>query len=325
MKYFKSKLGILYNDDSLKLLKNFPDNSISTIICDPPYGLEFMGKEWDKFKNGHNIAGGDTGRNTPYARSKPTPAFYQLTVEQKNGYQQWVEQWARELLRVAKPGATLLAFGGTRTFHRLACGLEDAGWIIKDTLMWLYGSGFPKSLSFAFHIEKQLTGKSFEQIRKDSFTTPEAKEWATNGTALKPAYEPIIMAIKPNGGSYADNALKWGVAGLNIDAGRIKYISEEDRNVGGRNKSTLSNKTMYGRQSYLESKTKAEHSPANNKGRFPANILLDEEAAKMLGKPSRFFYVAKASKRERNMGLEGFGKKIENDGRDKSLASGNMP
>jgi len=112
--------------DALEVLKTFPDNSIDTIITDPPYALGFMGKAWDKFPS-------DIGPKKPFANQ---------SKEQKlggTGYQEWTEQWAKEALRVAKPGATLLCFGGTRTWHRLACGLEDAGWIIKDTLMWIYG------------------------------------------------------------------------------------------------------------------------------------------------------------------------------------------
>jgi site-specific DNA-methyltransferase (adenine-specific) len=118
--------------DCLEVLKTIPNNSIDTIITDPPYGLAFMGKEWDNFG----------------------------TDLQK--YQEWTRQWATEALRVAKPGATLLCFGGTRTFHRLTCGLEDAGWQIKDVLMWLYGSGFPKSLNIGKSLIKQIE----EELKK---------------------------------------------------------------------------------------------------------------------------------------------------------------
>jgi len=316
--------------DSLEVLKEIPDNSIDTIICDPPYGLAFMGKEWDDFG----------------------------TDLQK--YQEWTRRWALEVLRVAKPGAILMAFGGTRTFHRLACGLEDAGWEIVDTLMWLYGSGFPKSTDISKQIderggvvpdfeefrdtvkkvmkEKNISRKQLEKalgnymlshyltngsqpaiptyrdyliIRDflglgDKFdnsfappakrevigheknwgqpspstpncangewnitvpATPEAKRWEGYGTALKPSYEPIILAMKPLDGTFAENALKWGVAGLNIDKARIG---------------------------------------TENQGRFPANLLLDEISAEMLGTASRFFYVAKASRSERDAGLEEF-------------------
>ncbi len=294
--YFRTDLGVLYQGNCIEIMKSLPDNSVDTIITDPPYGLAFMNKEWDKIDN----------------------------------FQQFTYKWAKEALRVAKPGATLLVFGGTRMWHRMACGLEDAGWIIKDTLMWLYGSGFPKATDEASQIEHKLTGKSFDEIRENGLTTLEAKLWAGwKSHGLKPAYEPIIMAMKPNEGSYAENALKWGVAGLNIDAGRIRtevrFNSPAKARRGTSNASPGSGINYKGREV---------------KGRYPANILLSEEAAKMLdeqsgvsesnpkprnrkakgvwhnllsnnpieysdkGGASRFFYVAKASKKERNMGCE---------------------
>ena len=337
--------------DSLEVLKEIPDNSIDTIITDPPYGLEFMGKEWDKFKNGHNIAGGDTGRGTPYARSKPAPAFYQLSQSDLLAYQEFSYLWASEVLRVAKPGAILLAFGGTRTWHRLACGLEDAGWEIRDTLMWIYGSGFPKSLDISKAIDKMM-GAEREVIGKGRSgstaiwtqeggmgnyditvpATPEAKMWDGYGTALKPAYEPIILAMKPLDGTFAENALKWGVSGLNIDEARIltnDNLLRKNNVKGIWSKDTYEEPTITG----------------SIQGRFPANLLLDEISAEMLDKQSgkrignghwsktkttgfgkfgngkseyfgvgekdksfggasRFFYVAKASRSERDAGLE---------------------
>lgn len=143
--------------DCLEVVKTFPDNHFSAVVTDPPYGLNFMDKKWD-----HGIPG--------------------------------TEIWA-ECLRVCKPGGFLLAFGGTRTYHSLTCAIEDAGWEIRDCLMWIYGSGFPKSHNH-FGIEGY-------------------------GTCLKPAYEPIIMAMKPCDGTFKQNAEKWGQAGININACRI--------------------------------------------------------------------------------------------------------
>jgi site-specific DNA-methyltransferase (adenine-specific) len=311
--------------DNLEVLKDIPDNSIDTCLCDPPYGLSFMGKEWDSF-------GTDLQR-----------------------YQEWTRRWASEVLRVAKPGATLLAFGGTRTFHRLACGLEDAGWEIRDTLMWLYGSGFPKSLNISKAIDK-MKGAEREVIGKGRSgktaiwteeggmgdyditapATPESEMWEGYGTALKPAYEPIIMAMKPLDGTFAENALKWGVAGLNIDEARI-----------GTEK-VLAHHAPSGTFAGGEPNRGSDTNYYVNQGRFPANLLLDEVSAEMLdeqsgirkgwasqrhnkfnpyggnalqksktermgyyegyndvGGASRFFYVAKASKSERESGLEG--------------------
>ena len=307
--------------DCIEEMRKFPDNSIDSIICDPPYALGFMGKDWDI----------------------------------KKDYQHWTTQWAKEALRIAKPGATMLVFGGTRTWHRLACGLEDAGWVIKDTLMWLYGSGFPKATDISKQIDKKfgveypknvpisenraMSGANYTR-NKMPVQTPEAKLWnGWKSHGLKPAYEPIIMAMKPNEGSYANNALKWGVAGLNIDAGRIGTNEVLSAEYGHPSGSKIYNWNK-------DKKEMINRGRINTKGRFPANILLDEESAKLLdqqsgvrkvgwsnkdvvkkdsknpiyyggaikgqtgshfndkGGASRFFYVAKASKRERNMGCE---------------------
>ena len=137
----------IYQGDCIEEMKKLPDNSVDAIITDPPYGLEFMGKEWDKFKEGKNIAGGTTGIDTPFGRSKPLNSVYQYGLEEKNQLQKFCFDWAKECLRVLKPGGFLLSFGGTRTYHRMACGIEDAGFEIRDCIMWLYGSGFPKSLN----------------------------------------------------------------------------------------------------------------------------------------------------------------------------------
>jgi DNA modification methylase len=274
---------------------DLPDNSIDAIVTDPPYGLSFMCRDWDQ--------------------EVPGPDYW------------------RAVYRVAKPGAHLLAFGGTRTFHRLACAIEDSGWIIRDCLMWLYGSGFPKSHNIALGIDKKYgapnrgraipTASSFQACdtdRENLLTsnpveqyrarTPEAAPWVGFGTALKPAWEPIILARKPFRGSVADNVLEHGTGALHIDAGRI-----------------------------------------NGNGRWPANLVLDESAAAILddqsgaivchpmiaaksrglgysfkgpasenvnigggdinvtygdtGGASRFFYTAKASREEREGGLDG--------------------
>jgi site-specific DNA-methyltransferase (adenine-specific) len=278
--------------DCIEIMKTFPDNYVTTIITDPPYGLAFMGKEWDNFG----------------------------TDLQK--YQEWTRLWASEALRVAKPGTTLLCFGGTRTFHRLTCGLEDAGWFIKDVLMWLYGNGFPKSLDISKAIDKikgaerekieyehwgrrnrsyQPNGSPFcfdkEKVKDKQYktlpSTSEAKEWEGYGSALKPAYEPIVMAMKPYEGSYAKNALKWGVAGLNIDGCRIGTQG------GVKKVNIVPNSGGLGGEGFGCNGDLIDL----NKGRFPANVILDGESAELLDKQSknasRFFYCAKASKSER--------------------------
>jgi len=151
---------IVQQGDALAL--PMADNFIDAVVCDPPYGIEFMGNEWD-------------GWSTP------------------NAYQEWCRQWATEALRVLKPGGYMLAFGGTRTYHRLTSGVEDAGFEIRDSITWLYGSGMPK-------------GKN----------------------ALKPASEPIVVARKPFKGTVAANVEAYGTGGLNIDASRVPYTDDVD-------------------------------------------------------------------------------------------------
>ena len=313
----------LHCGDCLAVMPAMPAASVDAVVCDPPYGLAFMGKAWD-----HGV---------------PAAPF-----------------WA-EALRVAKPGAHLIAFGGTRTFHRLACAIEDAGWIIRDCLMWLYGSGFPKSLDVSKAIDKAAgaereivthrtlnnnrfatsgDGHAQEQYRKfdgnASITAPataDAKRWAGWGTALKPAWEPIIMARKPLIGTVADNVQRYGTGAINVDGCRINY-GEVIR--GGGNGSPGFADDGYKRvgRSIVEPHTL---------GRWPANLALDEEAAAALdaqtgacsggafprvirngegirwrsneeraarinmdtGGASRFFYTAKADADDRNDGCNG--------------------
>jgi DNA modification methylase len=184
-----------------------------------------------------------------------------------------IEYW-RECLRIIKAGGFLVAMGGTRTFHRLTGAIEDAGFEIRDCLSWLYGSGFPKS-----HNSFGLQGY---------------------GTALKPAWEPCILAMKPLDGTFAQNAEKWGQAGINIDGCRVGQM-------GGTCKGTFPNKDSKGIYNNGLNGT-CEVKPID-KGRWPANVILDEEAGRMLDEQSgleasRFFYCAKTSSAERNEGLE---------------------
>lgn len=317
------KLNHIYQGDCLEVMKGFPDNSIDTILTDPPYGLGFMGKEWDTFdRNQFGIKGKEGENDLKVKKNFDILPRYNKGIKAGYNLQYFTYQWAKEALRVAKPGATLMCFGGTRTWHRIAVGIEEAGWEIFDTIMFLYGSGFPKSLNI---------GKAINKIQKNS-------KWEGWGTSLKPAYEPIICARKPNEGSYANNALKWGVAGLNINEARI---GTEKVNVHDAPKGTFAG----GEQNRGSIKNYRDH-----QGRFPANVILDEEAGRLLdeqsgvrpagnfpkrrgetvyfglskaenrnnfvgnigdsGSASRFFYCAKASKAERNRGCEELEEKI---------------
>lgn len=326
--------------DCVEQMRTLDAESVDAVITDPPYGLTFMGKDWDNY-------------GTPL------------------GFQQWTAQWAAEAYRVLKPGGHLLAFGGTRTYHRLAAGVEDAGFEIRDCLLWLYGSGFPKSLDVSKAIDKAagaerkvigtktLGGNAAQSTKEKGGTyasntnsvgiasievpitapaTDAARDWEGWGTALKPAVEPIVMARKPLIGTVAENVQRYGTGAININATRVG-TEERFNNPGGI--STANG--VYGiRFGNVEGNTV--------NGRWPANVLLDEEAAAMLdeqsgesvsgvgvpsgsggiwapstGKPagpqygdtggaSRFFYVAKAARAERNFGLDGFNTEVAGTG-----------
>jgi DNA modification methylase len=338
----------ILHGNNLDILPTLPDNSVDSIVTDPPYELGFMGKKWDS-----------------------------------SGIAYSVELW-QQCLRVLKPGGHLLSFGGTRTWHRVAVGIEDAGFEIRDSIAWLYGSGFPKSLDVSKAIDK-AAGAERERVeliggalnsgtangwngsdphsktaplagtrQVDEPATPEAQQWQGWGTALKPAFEPIVVARKPIEGTVANNVLKWGTGGLNIDGSRIG-ISEGSKSgfrtgvYSAKNESNSSWEVKENGSAYVK-----EQHP---QGRWPANIILDPYTAELLdeqsghsksasgttkitnsgksawaaddggkfdagrvrefqeygdkGGASRFFYVAKASKRDRNEGLDELPEKIK--------------
>jgi DNA modification methylase len=309
----------ILHGNNLDILPTLADNSIDSIVTDPPYELGFMGKKWDS-----------------------------------SGIAYSVELW-QQCLRVLKPGGHLLSFGGTRTYHRVAVAIEDAGFELRDSIAWLYGSGFPKSLDVSKAINKAAgveyearpaSGVGFMNSSDDGYnttlnqlsqvgeSTPEAQQWQGWGTALKPAFEPVIVARKPIEGNVANNVLKWGTGGLNIDGSRIG--TEERINPSASNTD---------REAWRMNTSETQGRIAE--GRWPANIILDPYTAELLdeqsgiqkdgvavrrntnpdafmpmsvygkyknatadsgyggsGGASRFFYVAKASKRDRNEGLE---------------------
>jgi len=353
-------MSVLHHGDCLEVMAAMEAGSVDAVVTDPPYGLEFMGKEWDRL-------GGDAGMSKPGIGSRQTewPSFggaefgganptcavcggrlrgakkcscespdWRVKGKPTNGFrrrlnpsdverdsvfgrssrtspqfnagiaaQDWHQAWAAEALRVLKPSHYLLAFGGTRTWHRLACALEDAGFEIRDTLMWLYGSGFPK------------------------------------GTAcLKPAWEPIILARKPG-----------PKRALGIEECRIGFSGDADeREAKDKNRHADFGSGPRDNQVLgADNRDRASQGNYDSPGRYPANLILDEEAGALLdgqtrtltsgkvrglfvgkveqsvalgdkramirpesvyadsGGPSRFFYCAKASRKERNAGLEG--------------------
>jgi len=320
------ELDKIYCMDCLEGIKQIEENSVDAVVTDPPYELGFMGKKWDATGISYNVG-------------------------------LWVG-----VLRVLKPGGHLLSFGGSRTYHRMACAIEDAGFEIRDMINWIYGSGFPKSLNIGKAIDK-LQGNEREvigELRAGSTAmgqnsgwnehknktvmdlTKGTSDWEGWGTALKPAHEPVVLARKPlSEGTVAENVLRWGVGGLNIDGCRI--TTKENLNGGAYSKGDYNTDGKV-----LELGLKRQEGKYQQPlGRFPANLIHDgsPEVVELfpetgqpcgsikktthrdgmfhIGQPgkiyteedgnnhsaSRFFYCAKSSKSERDMGCD------TNDGR----------
>jgi site-specific DNA-methyltransferase (adenine-specific) len=346
-----SKYEII-NNDCIKAMKEMPDNSVDSIVTDPPYELGFMGKSWDASGIAFNV-----------------------------------EVW-EQALRVLKPGGHLIAFSGSRTYHRMAVAIEDAGFQIRDQIMWVYGSGFPKSHNISKGIDKAAGAErkvvGIDKVRGNAPSmmgrtdpsnpeydgstfgvgttyitapaTPAAQQWNGWGTALKPAHEPMVLARKPLEGTVANNVLTHGVGGLNIDATRIASTDNFDGLVG---RPIQKLATRLNDETDVEYKERVLESPEQQAalaklkelGRFPANFIHDgnDEVVALFpdtkpskqslmgaggipngannlvgsdvernqdfesvrgfddsGSAARFFYCAKASKRDRNEGLEKF-------------------
>lgn len=292
--------------DSYEVLKTFPDNSIDSIITDPPYGLSkqpdlnevlkhwlndekyisnskgFMGKSWDSFV--------------------PSPILW------------------KEVFRVLKPGGHILAFAGTRTQHLMAMSLGLAGFEIRDQIIWCYGSGFPKSHNIGNSIDKLFgagnrggqicaagthhptTGeklKNGDNLEKYKSRTEEGKGYEGWGTALKPAHEPITLARKPmSEKNTALNVLKHGTGGLNIDGCRI----------GESGSRTNANKAKDSDVSSMFGNTKLTETVVKDQGRFPSNFIVEENELNLdiLNDKMKYFYSPKCSKVDKNEGLEDF-------------------
>ena len=240
----------LHNGNSAEVLRQYPDNHFDSVVTDPPYGIEFLGKDWDS----------NTGA---------------------------IEVW-RECLRVLKPGGYMLAFSAARTYHRLATNLEDIGFEIKDQIMWIYGSGFPKA----------------QDVGKKSGN----KEWAGWKTGLKPAHEPIVMCRKPLDNkmgkrgpmksrlSVVENVEKWGIGALNIDDTRIEFTD----NINLNNKLPSANNQFKNKNWVAEDGKVEKLEPIqeyNPQGRFPSNVIGEIEGYQ------KYFYSPKVNRKERHNGL----------------------
>lgn len=313
-----TKAYTIINGDSAQELKNIKDNTIDAVVTDPPYGIEFLGKQWDS----------NTGA---------------------------VAIWA-ECHRILKPGGYLLAFSAARTYHHLATNIESVGFEIRDQLMWIYSSGFPKAQDMGRAIQRRMGVKETKKnptASKSTFnnvlseaqdkqrdnisdhskpgsaeqvvcTDPEAQRWEGWKTALKPAHEPIVMARKPFKGSTTDNILQHGVGALNIDATRIPFEGKDTRSGGADGWS----RTEFGEREPAKHKDQCKNNEkakleawankwssgkskvegfdvygnskyeVNSKGRFPSNVMGD------IPDYQKYFYCPKVSRRERHCGFE---------------------
>lgn len=320
--HYEDATATLFHGDCLDVLANLPAESIDACVTDPPYGIGFMGKEWDTFKPGsHKVGRGDqriassnpniNGRSRSPAIS-PSQIEYDRSLSGQRGFQEWTECWAREVLRVLKPGGHIVVCGAPRSFHRMGVGLEDAGFEIRDCLSWLYGQGFPKSLNLGDGI----------------------------GTALKPSWEPCVLGRKPFKGTVKANVEAHGTGALNIDACRI----ETDDSLYGGGYAPRKHGNAWAETGGMNAAGRCAVGFVQPEGRWPANVCLDEIAAMVLdeqageltsganptrrssdkfrgiyqefkgqeeceaargldiGGASRFYYVAKPSREERDMG-----------------------
>jgi site-specific DNA-methyltransferase (adenine-specific) len=302
---------ILYDGDCIEVMRQMPEDSVDAIVTDPPYGLEFMSKDWDapwKAAGKVERANEDTDPSHPFRNGAPR-VEYGIGGAASAGFQSFSEAWAREAFRILKPGGHLLAFAGTRTYHRMASGVEDAGFEIRDCIAWMYGSGFPKSLDVSKAIDKAAGAERVDVIgtrglakwndgapagvalkddggmrqsweKVNQITAPatsEAEAWNGWGTGLKPAFEPIVVARKPLIGTVAANVLEHGTGALNIDACRIAGdVQSVPQPVFGVSKGVTDFGAGVGRNGEMSSAS----------GRWPANIALDETAANILDEQS---------------------------------------
>ncbi len=260
LKYMMNDRAVLALGDCCEILKTIPSESVDAIVTDPPYEISFMGRSWDAAGVAYNVA-----------------------------------MW-QECLRVLKPGGHLLSFGGTRTYHRMACAIEDAGFEVRDSIHWLYGTGFPKSRNVAIAIDKEAGAMGHRGKRvslagnktqgedleyavaqpKHEPITDDAKHWNGWGTALKPSHEPVVVARKPLVGNVVKNVLAHGTGALNIDGCRVGFQSDADKaSAKPQGRATSKDKHIGAEPDAGNNETRIEFSVNQNAaGRWPTNILL---------------------------------------------------
>ncbi len=310
---------MIHHGDLFDVLPTLEADSIDACVTDPPYGIGFMGKEWDTFKPGAeatrivpNTAIDSDNPNlkgrTRGPASSPSAVEYDRSLAGQREFQAWTERWAREVYRVLKPGAYIVVCGAPRSHHRMMSGLEDAGFVVRDCFAWIFSTGFPKNLNLG-------DGK---------------------GTALKPAHEPIALAWKPFKGTITACHAQHGTAALNIDDCRVDGEPWKAHDATG----------LASVKFFSNGEARVIHKEPHDLGRWPANVLLDEAASRALdemtgitkssgGEPlpgevsrhgiygsrhrertgtgvgkgdiggaSRFFYCAKPSRAERDQGCD---------------------
>ena len=354
--YSENKYYKLFNGSMLDILEVIEPNTIDSIVTDPPYGLTSITKRFGK----ENSAECQYGKDGSFARLS---RGFMGKEWDGSGIEYNIDTW-KKCYEVLKPGGYLLAFGGSRTFHRIACAIEDAGFEIRDTIMWLYGSGFPKSMNIGLAIDKkngvesEVIGQQVvPDITGDAYGTMNDKQggsykkatndWAGWGTALKPSFEPIIVARKPFKGSLVDNVIENGVGGINIDECRVFGEDTEELQKNWTDRKAPAG--FNGDKSGIYGSGKTDNTIAYTpNGRFPANTILtydetdfdevcggfpntkgngnirhnnnndknyncysnygncDTKGYDNSGSASRYFYCAKASKKDRDEGLDDF-------------------
>lgn len=369
--YYEDDAITLWHGDCLDVLATLPNQSVDSVVTDPPYGIAFMGKAWDQpgqFGSKSRGAGG-LNKNSGDKDAALEAGRYDLSPHAMRNFQLWCESWATECYRVLRPGGHLLAFGGSRTWHRLAAGVEDAGFEIRDSIAWLFASGFPKSLNVSkaitgtqlgyggnsAAIRRAAMGEDYEpsgvcgnrdgvtrrsdtgMADRDLAPTPDAERWQGWGTALKPAFEPIVVARKPLKGTVASNVIEYGTGAINIDACRVPMTDADADAINAKHAGmdVDSYERRPGDSLHLSTNPiPLKAASAHDAGRWPANVILDEHQAAELddqsgvsrsrsaapraaspgngwrlkstgcehddiGGASRFFYTAKADSSER--------------------------